>query len=729
MKSLDSCILNGEEVGARLTIEIGLQLVPTAYRLSTLQNEGNGLDIRNWCLQASNDGKRWTTLSVHKDSILPKDASVTIPLSQRNFRFWSKPLSGDANTSTLIRPLSIEAVNEASTALNIASVSTPAVDVGEGGVVLSFHIFRIMDLTALPKQTNLIIKGFELFGTVNFAHPSLLSQEKLAGLPVRFRSPKKSSSHAPITDLHPDSLKSEASQPGDPTPPFSDIEQSTHLPANEDVHGPLSAPLTGAQYGETAHPSVERRALEFAEAIDALIASNILRDMNESLTSLENQSPKKQRARESPRSYIISGVHAGAPGSENSLFSKEPSEKLEKPAGETTVRSVTEVQDGQKLENKEAGIDAAVDSAPLPPYEDPGATGISASSGTLTTAELYMLNQMNALREGRELNQLDLESGVSMFPLVPGLIPNFDPNAPQARPSSSNFHLRISPDCMLSPELFYQKKKEYDLRMELFARRKDDSVAASVYIDDLKAPIFKYILVLAEKTLYSEKNGETTADGLPLVEISLEYSFCTPGGESKYDEPKSQSTSLLTSRDVRLIGAQENQLKRLGILSSEKAKSTKESTEELLELLQLLAKLTGVGGVADEGRSNSVSEIGSDPSISARDFISFSLSRKLTRQLQDALAVAAGPALPDWCTNLTQRVTALFPYNIRYHLFRACAFGPARSLLWLQSNATPSQSISEDFSDQRRLPISPHTSTTRPITMERWKPRMNSQRM
>lgn len=31
--------------------------------------------------------------------------------------------------------------------------------------------------------------------------------------------------------------------------------------------------------------------------------------------------------------------------------------------------------------------------------------------------------------------------------------------------------------------------------MELFARRKDESVAASVYIDDLKAPIFKYILV------------------------------------------------------------------------------------------------------------------------------------------------------------------------------------------------------------------------------------------
>ncbi|KAL5964597.1 E3 ubiquitin-protein ligase HECTD1 [Taenia solium] len=706
MNSLDSCILNGEEVGARLTIEIGLQLVPTAYRLSTLRNEGNGLAIRNWCLQASNDGKRWTTLSVHKDSTLLNDTSVTIPLSQHNFRLWSKPLIGDANTSTLTRPLSVEAVNEALTTLKIASVSTPGVDDGESEVVLSFHIFRIMDLTALPKQSNLVVKGFELFGTINLAHPSLLPQGKLAGLPARFRSPNKIPGHAPVTDPNPDSPKSPAlAQPEDPTHPFSDIGQNTPFPANEDMHSPLSAPPTSEQSGETAHPSVERRALEFAEAIDALITSNILRDMNESLTSPENQPPpKKLCARESPGSYIVSDVHIEALGSESSFFSKDSSEKLGKSVGETTVRSVIEAQGEQKLENKGARMDAAVDLAPSPPREDTGTTSVSASSDSLTTAELYMLDQMSALREGRKLNQLDLESGVATFPLVPGLIPNFDPNAPQARPSSSNFHLRIPPDCMLSPEFFYQKKKEYDLRMELFARRRDDSVVASVYIDDLKAPIFKYILKLAEKTLYSEINGETTANGLPLVEISLEYSFCTSGEENKYDEPTNQSTSLLTSRDLRLISTQEKQLERLGIHPPEGIKrNTKERTEELLELLQLLAKLTSVSDVADEGRSNSFSTIGSDLLISERDFISFSLSRKLTRQLQDVLAVAAGPALPDWCMNLTQRVTALFPYNIRYHLFRACAFGPARSLLWLQSNAAPSQSINEDYSDQRRL--------------------------
>lgn len=124
-------------------------------------------------LQASNDGKRWTTLSVHKDSIILNGTSVTIPLSQSDFRFWSKPLSGNVNTSTLTRPLSVEAVNEAFTTLNIASVSTPEVGAGESEVVLGFHIFRIMDLTTSPKQSNLIVNGFELFGTVNFAHPSV----------------------------------------------------------------------------------------------------------------------------------------------------------------------------------------------------------------------------------------------------------------------------------------------------------------------------------------------------------------------------------------------------------------------------------------------------------------------------------------------------------------------------------------------------------------------------
>lgn len=56
-----------------------------------------------------------------------------------------------------------------------------------------------------------------------------------------------------------------------------------------------------------------------------------------------------------------------------------------------------------------------------------------------------------------------------------------------------------------------------------------------------------YFQKLAEKTLYSEINGETTADGLPLVEISLEYSFRTPGEERKYEEVRFCQRNSLSS--------------------------------------------------------------------------------------------------------------------------------------------------------------------------------------
>ena len=145
-------------------------------------------------------------------------------------------------------------------------------------------------------------------------------------------------------------------------------------------------------------------------------------------------------------------------------------------------------------------------------------------------------------------------------------------------------------------------------------------------------------------------------------------------------QPIGQTGSLLTPRDVALAVAQKKQLERVGILSQGSAVgSTTEQTEELLELVQLLAKLTGVmDGGDDGGLLEDGSEQSTEWSISPRDFISRSLTRKLSRQLQDTLTVAAGALVPDWCKNLPQRVTALFPYNVRFNFFKACAFGPAR---------------------------------------------------
>ena len=136
-------------------------------------------------------------------------------------------------------------------------------------------------------------------------------------------------------------------------------------------------------------------------------------------------------------------------------------------------------------------------------------------------------------------------------------------------------------------------------------------------------------------------------------------------------QPLTKSMSLLTARDLRLMRAQEERLQQLGVVRRTDIEAVKkEGTEEHLQLLQLLSKLTGVM----ESRGTA----GVSSSVSAEDFISGSLTRKLMRQLQDTLAVTRGPALPDWCSNLTQRVTALFPYSVRHDFFRACAFGPLR---------------------------------------------------
>ena len=69
-----------------------------------------------------------------------------------------------------------------------------------------------------------------------------------------------------------------------------------------------------------------------------------------------------------------------------------------------------------------------------------------------------MTLNMTALREGRQLSQVVIDNDAGVFPLVSGLIPNFDPNAPQANSSSSYIHLRIAPDSRADLEAFYRKK-------------------------------------------------------------------------------------------------------------------------------------------------------------------------------------------------------------------------------------------------------------------------------
>lgn len=208
----------------------------------------------------------------------------------------------------------------------------------------------------------------------------------------------------------------------------------------------------------------------------------------------------------------------------------------------------------------------------------------------------------------------------------------------------------------------------YEVEYELFARKKDGTPVSSIYIDDKKAPIFKYILRLAEQVLYSpDCEVELTADGYPNVTLSLEYCVRdsrsvkrTERSSTKYEENES-TNSFFTPRDVRLVDGQCQLMEYLGVYLP--TGDIIKRTEELLEIFSLLSKLFPQGGV---------------------NLTSFRINQKLERQLKDAYSIASGGLLPDWCFTLTQQITPLVPYATRFSLFRSCAFGRARSLLWMK---------------------------------------------
>ncbi|XP_073986001.1 ubiquitin fusion-degradation 4-like isoform X6 [Rhodnius prolixus] len=71
-------------------------------------------------------------------------------------------------------------------------------------------------------------------------------------------------------------------------------------------------------------------------------------------------------------------------------------------------------------------------------------------------------------------------------------------------------------------------------------------------------------------------------------------------------------------------------------------------------------------------------------SMTREDMHSKKLTNKLLQQLQDPLVLSAG-ALPSWCEHLSQEFPFLFPFETRHLYFTCTAFGPSRSIVWLQS--------------------------------------------
>ncbi|KAK3859367.1 hypothetical protein Pcinc_034518 [Petrolisthes cinctipes] len=70
--------------------------------------------------------------------------------------------------------------------------------------------------------------------------------------------------------------------------------------------------------------------------------------------------------------------------------------------------------------------------------------------------------------------------------------------------------------------------------------------------------------------------------------------------------------------------------------------------------------------------------------VRREEFESKKVGNKLVQQVGEAVVLACG-ALPSWCEDLTYATPMLFPFDTRHLYFNCTAFGPERSLVWLQS--------------------------------------------
>ncbi|KAI3736382.1 hypothetical protein L6452_15921 [Arctium lappa] len=107
----------------------------------------------------------------------------------------------------------------------------------------------------------------------------------------------------------------------------------------------------------------------------------------------------------------------------------------------------------------------------------------------------------------------------------------------------------------------------------------------------------------------------------------------------------------------------------------------------VLEGLNQLAPRLRVQAVIDsfsEGKFSSLNDLNvTGPRVPADEFINSKLTPKLSRQIQDVLALCSG-SLPSWCYQLTKACPFLFPFETRRQYFYSTAFGLSRALHRLQ---------------------------------------------
>jgi len=152
----------------------------------------------------------------------------------------------------------------------------------------------------------------------------------------------------------------------------------------------------------------------------------------------------------------------------------------------------------------------------------------------------------------------------------------------------------------------------------------------------------------------------------------LKYRFLK---QSEIDAPNTQSGSTNSNEPpIKQLGSS----KLIRFLKDDHTFSltSNDTTYEIIALLRCLFMFSS-NPLENENRLVKL------PLLNGSEFISQKLTAKIMRQLQDPLALCGG-AFPEWCKQLLNNCSFLFPFDCKRLFFYSTSFGIARALSTLQ---------------------------------------------
>uniref|UniRef100_H2XKE2 E3 ubiquitin-protein ligase n=1 Tax=Ciona intestinalis TaxID=7719 RepID=H2XKE2_CIOIN len=92
---------------------------------------------------------------------------------------------------------------------------------------------------------------------------------------------------------------------------------------------------------------------------------------------------------------------------------------------------------------------------------------------------------------------------------------------------------------------------------------------------------------------------------------------------------------------------------------------------------------------------------GDDDIILTEDLICKKLNTKLYQQIEDVVCLSCH-ALPEWCNFVMKNYSFLFNFDVRNKFFSSTAFGPSRSIVWMQNSSSSQLDRSMAAASMRR---------------------------